>query len=143
MKWEKQAGKAAYEYHSSGYHCAEAVSKAIVEAFGQGMSQGIPKVATAFGGGIGRSSQDICGALTGGIIAIGCLYGRNEPGVDWTEASELAAELRQRFVHKYGTTNCKALLAAFGSQENGSRCKRLSGEVASMLAEILEERGKA
>ena len=38
-----------------------------------------------------------------------------------------------------GTTNCGALLATFGPQKNMIRCKRLSGEVACMLAEILEE----
>jgi hypothetical protein len=54
----------------------------------------------------------------------------------------LAAELMQRFVRKYGATNCEALLETFGPQKNGICCKRLSGEVATMLVEILEERGK-
>ena len=80
--------------------------------------------------------------ITGGVIALGCLFGRNEPGADWKDAYELAAELKRRFVLEYGTTNCGALLATFGPQENMMRCKRLSGEVASLLMEILEERGK-
>lgn len=142
MKWDKEAGRAAFEYHDSGFHCAEAVSKAIVEIYGQGVIGGIPGVATAFGGGIGRTHQDICGALIGGVIAIGSLFGRNEAGADWTDAAELAAELRLRFMRKYSTTNCAILLTIFGPQENGIRCKQLSGEVASMLAEILEERGR-
>ena len=142
MKCENEVGRKAFDYHNSGFHCAEAVSKAVVETYGQGMSQDIPKVATAFGGGIGRTHQDICGALTGGVIALGCLFGRNEPGADWTDAYELAAELTRRFVRELGTTNCGALLETFGPQENMIRCKRLSGEVASMLGAILEERGK-
>jgi len=142
MKWEKEVGKRAFDYHNSGFHCAEAVSKAVVEAYGQAMSQDIPKAATGFGGGVGRTHQDICGAITGGVIALGCLFGRNEPGADWKDAYELAAELKRRFVLEYGTTNCGALLATFGPQENMMRCKRLSGEVASLLMEILEERGK-
>jgi len=142
MKWKKEVGKKAFDYHDSGFHCAEAVSKAVVETYGQGMSQNIPMVATAFGGGVGRTHQDICGALTGGVIALGCLFGRNEPSADWTDASELAAELKRRFVLEHGTTNCGAILATFGPQENMIRCKRLSGEVAGMLAEILEESGK-
>ena len=142
MKWKKEVGKKAFDYHDSGFHCAEAVSKAVVETYGQGMSQNIPMVATAFGGGVGRTHQDICGALTGGVIALGCLFGRNEPSADWTDASELAAELKRRFVLKHGTTNCGAILATFGPQENMIHCKRLSGEVAGMLAEILEESGK-
>jgi C_GCAxxG_C_C family probable redox protein len=142
MKWKKEVGKKAFDYHDSGFHCAEAVSKAVVETYGQGMSQNIPMVATAFGGGVGRTHQGICGALTGGVIALGCLFGRNEPSADWTDASELAAELKRRFVLEHGTTNCGAILATFGPQENMIRCKRLSGEVAGMLAEILEESGK-
>jgi len=142
MKLNNQVGKKAFNYHKAGFHCAEAVSKAVVEIYGKGKCQDIPKVATAFGGGVGRTHQDICGAFTGGVIALGCLFGRSEAGADWTDAYELAAELKRRFVLEHGTTNCGALLATFGPQENMIRCKRLSGEVACMLAEILEERCK-
>ncbi|MGD8971823.1 MAG: C-GCAxxG-C-C family protein [Desulfobacterales bacterium] len=142
MNSKKEAGQKALDYHKAGFHCAEAVSKAVVEIYDQGMCQDIAKVATAFGGGIGRTHQEICGALTGGVIALGCLLGRNVPGADWTDASELAAELRRRFVREHGTTNCGALLAIFGPQEDMIRCKRLSGEVAGMVVEILEDHGK-
>jgi C_GCAxxG_C_C family probable redox protein len=142
MKLEEQVGKKAFDYHRAGFHCAEAVSKAVVETYSQELSQDIHGVATAFGGGIGRTHQDICGALTGGVIALGWLFGRNEPGADWKDAYESAAELKRRFVIEHGTTNCGALLATFDPQENMMRCKRLSGEVASMLVQILEERGR-
>jgi hypothetical protein len=51
----------------------------------------------------------------------------------------LAAELKRRFEHKYATTNCGALLVKFGWQDNMMKCKRLSGEVAAMLADIVGE----
>ena len=140
MKEKKsRVRKMSFEFHQQGFHCAEAVSKAIIEVYGQTVSHDIPKVATAFGGGVGRTKQDICGGLIGGIIALGFLFGRSEPGTDWTTASDLAAELRQRFVQAHGTTNCGSLLEAFGPQENMMRCKQLSGEVAGMLADILED----
>lgn len=142
MEQNVSISKLAFQYHNSGFHCAEAVSKAFMEIYGNGTSNDIPKVATAFGGGVGRTKQDICGALTGAIIALGFLFGRNEPGADWTDASELAANLKQRFVQTHGTTNCGALLATFGPQEDMMRCKQLSGEVAGMLADIIEEQGK-
>jgi len=142
MDKNSQVSKMAFEYHKSGFHCAESVSKAIIEVYGNKISHDIPKVATAFGGGVGRTKQDICGALTGGFIALGFLYGRIEPGADWTDASDLAAELRKKFVQKHGTTNCGSLLETFGPQENMMRCKQLSGEVAGMLANILEEHEK-
>ena len=141
MQRNSEAGKTAFEYHKSGFHCAEAVLKAITEIYGNGSSRDIPKIATGFGGGIGRTKQEICGAITGGVMAIGFLSGRSEPGADWTEASEMAAKLKRRFVQEHGTTNCGALLATFGPQENMMRCKQLSGEVAGMLADILDEQG--
>ena len=142
MEKNSLASKMAFEYHKSGFHCAESVSKAIIEVYGNNISHDIPKVATAFGGGVGRTKQDICGGLVGGFIALGFLYGRSEPGTDWAVASDLAAELRKKFVQKHGTTNCGTLLEAFGPQENMMLCKQLSGEVAGMLADILEEHKK-
>lgn len=142
MQQDSGADEKAFEYHKSGFHCAEAVSKAITEVYGNGTCRDIPKVATAFGGGVGRTKQDICGALTGGIIALGYLFGRSEPGADWTDVSELAAKLKRRFVLEYGSTNCGALLATFGPQEDMMRCKQLSGEVAGILAEIIEVHAK-
>ncbi len=142
MEQNFRVSKMAFDYHKSGFHCAEAISKAFMEVYGNGTSDDIPKVATAFGGGVGRTKQEICGALTGAIIALGYLFGRNEPGADWTDAAELAAKLKQRFVQTHGTTNCGALLATFGPQEEMIRCKQLSGEVAGMLADIIEEHGK-
>ena len=133
----------AFEYHKSGFHCAEAVSKAIIETYGEGCRDEIIKVATAFGGGLGRTKQDICGALSGGILALGYLYGRSQPGADWTDAAELAANLRTQFLQAYGSTRCYSLLADFGPQENMIRCKQLSAQVAGMLAEIIEEHDKA
>jgi C_GCAxxG_C_C family probable redox protein len=142
MKQNLSVNKMAFEYHQSGFHCAEAVSMAIIEAYGNGSGNYNPKIATAFGGGLGRTKQEICGALAGGIIALGYLFGRNASGVDWTDAADLAAKLKRRFVQAHGTTNCGALLATFGPQENMMRCKQLSGEVAGMLAGIIDERIK-
>lgn len=139
MQQNISAGERAFGYHKSGFHCAEAVSKAIVEVYGNNINSDIPKVATAFGGGVGRTHQDTCGAMSGGVIAIGFLFGRSEAGVDWAASAELAAKLRQRFLQKFGTTNCDALLSMFGPQENMMRCKQLSGETAAMLADIIEE----
>jgi C_GCAxxG_C_C family probable redox protein len=136
----KRIEEKAFDYFSNGFHCAEAVSKAVVESFAEAPSDAIPRVATAFGGGIGRSHEDVCGALAGGIIAIGFLFGRSQPGADWRDASESAAELRRRFLESYGTTNCKELLSRFGEQTNFMACKRLSGAVAGMVAQLVQKR---
>jgi C_GCAxxG_C_C family probable redox protein len=142
MQKKSAVGEKAFKYHKLGFHCAEAVSKAIIEAYGNDHSLDIPKVATAFGGGVGRTKEDICGGLAGAFIALGFLFGRNEAKADWSEASDLAAKLRRRFIEEHGTTNCATLLNTFGPQENMMRCKQLSGEVAIMLGKIIDERNE-
>jgi hypothetical protein len=94
-------------------------------------------VSSAFGGGIGRSFEDVCGALAEGVIALGFLLGRSQPGADWHDAHKSAAELRRRFLEAYGTTSCKELLSRFGEQTYMMACKRLSGGVAGMVAQIV------
>jgi len=143
MNKSELAAQRAFEYHKSGFHCAEAVLKAILETYGTKSFQDIPNLASAFGGGVGKTHQEMCGALAGAFIAIGGLLGRNQPGTDWTEVADLAAELRRRFVENHQTTQCGALLEKFGTQIKYSRCKKLSGEVAGMVASLLEERGLA
>jgi C_GCAxxG_C_C family probable redox protein len=137
----EQAGNMAFGHHDGGFHCAEAVSKAILELYGTDNAQPVAMAATGFGGGIGRSHAEVCGALAGGVVAIGCLMGRTRPGEDWGDVAELTAELREGFLARWGTTSCAALLETFGEQENEIECKRLSGQVAQMLAELLERRG--
>lgn len=136
------AAQRAFEYHKSGFHCAEAVSKAILETYGDRSFPDISKFASAFGGGVGKSHQEMCGALAGAFIAIGGLLGRNRPDAEWTDASDMASELRRRFVETHHTTQCSALLEKFGTQTDMMRCKKLSGEVAGMLAALLEEHGR-
>jgi len=68
-----------------------------------------PKVASAFGGGIGRCGS-LCGALTGGVIAIGLRYGTNEPISEEREkAYSLALEFYNRFKKGCGGVLCRDL----------------------------------
>ncbi len=138
MQYRTAAGEKAFSYHCSGFHCAEAVSKAIIESYGDHTSKTIQQVATAFGGGVGRTNQEMCGALAGGLIGIGFLYGRTRPESDWDIASQFAAQLRTQFIIRFETTCCDSLLKRFGPQNDMMCCKQLSGEVADMLADILQ-----
>ena len=36
----------------------------------------VPRIASGFGGGIGRQGET-CGAVTGGVMALGLIYGRD------------------------------------------------------------------
>ncbi len=125
------------DYFNSGYNCAEAISKAILEHYSNGAHSDIPNAATVFGGGIGASKGETCGALNGGIVAIGCLLGRRQPGDDKKAAYELGAEFRLKFIDQFGSSACRTILEGFGEQENCIECKKLTARAAGILFTVL------
>jgi C_GCAxxG_C_C family probable redox protein len=129
----------AFDYFQSGFNCAEAISKAIVEAYSNETHTDIPKAATGFGGGIGGSKAETCGALNGGIIALGCLFGRMQPKNGKKTAYEIGAEFRQKFIETFGYSACPHILEGFGEQENMIACKRLTGRAAGILCTLIED----
>jgi len=137
----KESEKKAHDYFTSGFNCAEAVLMATAESRMDCVDKEHAKAASALGGGIGGTREEVCGALSGGVLAIGLLYGRTEPGVDVDFAKDLAAEFRARFLEKFGTTKCGVLLEQFGEQENDEKCAELTGAVAGLLSDLLDERG--
>jgi C_GCAxxG_C_C family probable redox protein len=89
--------------------CAESVLKALAEAHGV-TSPLIPRIATPLCAGMGRAGGP-CGALTGALLAIGVLRGRDEPDREaWLAAQSLALELTQRFTQRFGAMTCPDLL---------------------------------
>jgi C_GCAxxG_C_C family probable redox protein len=132
------AADSAAEHFGNGFHCAEAVAWAVLEALQENSAQAAAH-ATAFGGGFGRSFEEACGALSGGLIAIGHLHGRSAPQGEWDVPAKLGAELRNRFVEDFGTTNCAALRERFGQERQMLECRRLVRGVVVRLLELLEE----
>jgi len=92
-----------------GYNCAQSVLLTMFEQW-NGENELTPKIATAFGGGIGRCGS-ICGALTGGVMALGIKYGTNEPSLEKRlKAYELAQKLFKRFEKQHGSVLCRELI---------------------------------
>jgi C_GCAxxG_C_C family probable redox protein len=138
MKKKDIEQKTFTNYHS-GFHCAEAILKTFVELYSKEPDPSITKFASGFGGGIGGSNRETCGALTGGIIALGWLFGRKDPCDDKQKVFSLSAEFRTLFSKKLNTTNCKEILDLLGDQENKLKCKNLTAEAAGILYEILQK----
>lgn len=67
------------------------------------------KLTTGLAGGIGCGHQDVCGALSAGVLMIGALHGRAQPGVDDSHCQALASRYREQFVATFGTTRCEEL----------------------------------
>ncbi len=134
-----QKADSAADLMGNGFHCAEAVAWSVLAALQENPEQAAAH-ATAFGGGFGRSFEEACGALSGGLIAIGHLHGRRTPEGEWDLAAKLAAALRDRFVRDFGTTHCATLRERFGQERQMAECRKLvHGVVASLLRLIAED----
>ena len=131
--------KAANDYFASGFNCAESVLIATMEARNETIEPELIKTASALGGGVGGSHEELCGALSGGVLAIGLLYGRTQPGVDVQFARDLAAKLRERFIKEFGSAKCGDLPESFGEQNDSDKCRKMVAVTAGMLSDLLDE----
>lgn len=95
---------------SEGYNCAQSVLYSFCDEFQIDEDLAL-KMSCGFGAGMGRM-QEVCGAVTGGIIVIGLKYGRGRN--DDNEAKEVTyaktREFMERFSEKHGTYACRKLL---------------------------------
>ena len=132
----RRAGAKVALFFGNGYHCAEAVTAAVLATTGEASSEAVAH-ATAFGGGFGRTHRETCGALSGALIAIGHLHGRRQPGGAWDYAAKLGAAIRQRFVDEFGTAHCQTLRHRFGEARQMPECRRLTRWVTVTLLELL------
>jgi C_GCAxxG_C_C family probable redox protein len=86
----------------------------------------LPRVATCFGGGLGRRGE-ICGALSGALIAVGLRYGRRKG--EGREAKERsygrAARIVDDFRERFGTILCRELIKVDLSEPEGRETYRL------------------
>jgi len=98
----------ARKLFDSGFNCAESVLLAVSrKKFPQNTSV-IPKIATGFGGGIARNG-DVCGALGGGVMAIGLALGRSSPEEPRDPCYVAVDQFYSEFVKEFGTCKCHEL----------------------------------
>jgi C_GCAxxG_C_C family probable redox protein len=100
-------------------------------------SQGIesdllPKIATGFCSGIARTGG-FCGALSGAIMGLGLLTGRNEPGTSVEENYAYVQELIDQFEEKFGSTNCKELTGVHLGTPEGQAEFRSKNQIENCL----------
>lgn len=93
----------------NGFQCSQATFAVLSEDLGIELKQ-ILRLATGFGGGISRLG-DICGAISGAIMAIGLKHGYDEtPNNDAKEkVFLLTKELIEKIKAKHGCYNCRDL----------------------------------
>ena len=109
----------------SGYNCAQAVLDAFRDEAALDEDLAL-KIATGLGAGMGRK-QEVCGAVTGGILVLGLRHGRGSTGDrSATEQTYLRTrELMDRFTAQHGSCLCRELLQGYdlGTEEGLRRAK--------------------
>jgi C_GCAxxG_C_C family probable redox protein len=115
----EKASLRSVELFKSGFFCAESVLQALAE--GQGIqSDLIPRIATGFCSGISRTGG-ICGAVSGAIMGINLVAGRNSPTDSIEVSYTLTQELISHFEMQYGSINCRQLIGCDLATDDGQR----------------------
>ena len=97
------------------------------------------RASSGLAGGLGCSHQELCGALSGGSLIIGVLYGRTSPQEDDTESNRLVSDYRDRFLQEFGTTCCQELRDSGYGSEGRWPCSVLVERATRMLWQVLGE----
>ena len=140
----------AVNQFKKGYNCAQSVLYSYAEYLNISRDTAL-RISCGFGAGMGRT-QEVCGAISGGILVLNHLYGRGEN--EDKQKQELTylkvKELIQKFEKKYGTVNCKSLLdgcellttegkETFQSNHLIEKCYEYVEYTVKLLDEIIEE----
>jgi C_GCAxxG_C_C family probable redox protein len=107
-----------------GFSCSQAVLAAFSEDYGLPRETAL-RISQGFGAGVARTAE-MCGALSGGIMAIGLKHGRtradDDDGRERTYA--LVLELLNRFRNRHGSLLCRDLLGCdIGTTEGRQRSR--------------------
>lgn len=94
----------------SGYNCAQAVLFASAERLHLD-PEIAHRIACGFGAGMGRE-EEVCGAVTGAIMAIGLRHGRGQnEGKERTEETyRRTRQLMDAFRQRHGSVVCRDLI---------------------------------
>ncbi len=130
--------KAEELYRSGQFLCSEAVFTVANEYLGHPLPDETVRLASGFPVGMGLAGCS-CGALSGGVMALGLKYGRSKPGLATPGMFEASKELHDRFKARRRTVCCRSLIRPFefGSPEHIAQCVTITGEVAADVIELL------
>lgn len=137
MPSEEEAVRCASEHWNQGFNCAESVLRGVCHGLGVDLPEAALRMATPFGGGVGRC-EDMCGALSGGVMCIGVLKGRCDPKEDRFVSYNDAKVLHDTFEGLFGSSLCKVLNDGdFISDGHRSRCMKYVLETVRITYRLL------
>jgi C_GCAxxG_C_C family probable redox protein len=132
--------KTAEGYYRDGdYFCSEAIVRTIRDEFDLPLPDDVVAMASGFPVGIGAAGCT-CGAIAGGVMALGLFFGRTEPRQASVQtAMARAKELHDLFKERHKSTCCRVLTKGMelGSPVHMEQCIALTGEVAEETARMI------
>lgn len=129
-------------FRSGKFFCSEAVLYVINKHLGHPIPESAVRVASGFPIGIGKTGC-VCGALSGGVMALGLKYGRSKPGDEAPKILALSRKLTERFKTRFAHTCCREITKAveFASQDRREKCIAITGAVVADVLTLFEEEG--
>lgn len=136
--------KAAEDNFRGGFYCCEALMKTIIDEFELDVPKEVIAMASGMAVGVGKSGC-ICGALNGGVMALGMMFGRTEQDGPTNPKSikcmQLTKELHDWFKENNGKNAicCRILTREYnmGQGEHKPQCIYFTGLCTYKVAEII------
>ncbi|HSB65903.1 MAG TPA: C-GCAxxG-C-C family protein [Anaerolineales bacterium] len=110
-------------------------------------SEVIPRIASGFCGGLAHTGG-MCGAVSGGIMAISLSLGRDIPDRRNDQCYKTVQEFMKRFADRFGEVNCQKLTgvlvgtlegkAIFNEKGQIKLCTEYVGEAVRFVLELVE-----
>ena len=125
----------AIAYHTAGYNCAQSVLAALGKYTGMEEKQALA-VSCGFGGGL--RSGEVCGAISGAVMALGICFPYDDCGDADSKAriAKLAKDCVARCSAACGAVTCRDLLA----KEGGNRgCNRFIARCTNIAEKMIIE----
>jgi C_GCAxxG_C_C family probable redox protein len=139
----------AIKAFNGDFNCAQSIFGSYCIKYGLDKDTAL-KIATGFGGGMGRS-QRTCGAVTGSYMILGLKYGMGEKiNMDARDKTyQYINEFSNRFKKEFGSLICKELLGCDINTDEGkeyydqnnffeNKCFQYVKKAAKILDELLD-----
>jgi len=157
QKLIEKAALLAHEYEVTYFGCSQTTLAGLIEAFGIG-GPDLLRASTCLAGGVARRGH-VCGALTGGLMMIGYLTGRDDLAMfpQYQRAMDYGNRLYRNFLDEFGTVDCTDIQKLqFGRTydlqdpeererlhkrmaELGTGCQSVTSAGARLAAEVMVE----